>query len=606
MKLEGKKVLVVGAGKSGIAASELLLDKKIETVLYDGNKDLDVEKLYEKAPKLKGMPVLLGELTDEQLRAFDVAVLSPGVPTDLPVVERMRAQNVCIWGEIELAYSFAKGRLIAITGTNGKTTTTALTGEIMKNYFKDVRVVGNIGIPYTSEAATMTDETVTVAEISSFQLETIHEFHPQISAILNITPDHLNRHHTMECYIRTKEAITTNQTNDEVCVLNYEDEVLRAFGESAPVHVVWFSSARKLAEGFYLDGEEIFYAHDGNTEKVINVNDLNLLGRHNYENVMAATAMSVNFGVPMEKIVEVLKRFQAVEHRIEYVTEKRGVRFYNDSKGTNPDAAIQGIRAMNRPTLLIGGGYDKQSTYDEWIDAFDGKVKKLVLIGQTAEKIEVCAHKHGFMDTVRCETFEEAIRYCYDHAVSGDAVLLSPACASWGMFPNYEERGRIFKEIVRGLDYYTKTVFEFVNEDGFTLCGGGRYDNLVHEIDGKVSMPSVGFGMGVERILYFLEEEKVDLPCTRDIDLYVGILGQEAKAKAYQIVVDLRNQGFVVETDYLGRSVKAQMKYANKLNAKNTIIIGDDELAKNEGNVKNMETREVTTISLDKIADCLK
>ena len=345
-----------------------------------------------------------------------------------------------------------KLKLVGVTGTNGKTTTTALTGEIMKNYFKDVRVVGNIGIPYTSEAATMTDETVTVAEISSFQLETIHEFHPQISAILNITPDHLNRHHTMDCYIKTKEAITTNQTKDEVCVLNYEDEVLRAFGESAPVHVVWFSSARKLAEGFYLDGEEIFYAHDGNTEKVINVNDLNLLGRHNYENVMAATAMSVNFGVPMEKIVEVLKRFQAVEHRIEYVTEKRGVRFYNDSKGTNPDAAIQGIRAMNRPTLLIGGGYDKQSTYDEWIDAFDGKVKKLVLIGQTAEKIEVCAHKHGFMDTVRCETFEEAIRYCYDHAVSGDAVLLSPACASWGMFPNYEERGRIFKEIVRGLE----------------------------------------------------------------------------------------------------------------------------------------------------------
>ena len=203
MKLEGKKVLVVGAGKSGIAASELLLDKKIETVLYDGNKDLDVEKLYEKAPKLKGMPVLLGELTDEQLRAFDVAVLSPGVPTDLPVVERMRAQNVCIWGEIELAYSFAKGRLIAITGTNGKTTTTALTGEIMKNYFKDVRVVGNIGIPYTSEAATMTDETVTVAEISSFQLETIHEFQPEISAFLNITPDHLNRQHNKDCYIKT-------------------------------------------------------------------------------------------------------------------------------------------------------------------------------------------------------------------------------------------------------------------------------------------------------------------------------------------------------------------------------------------------------------------
>lgn len=451
MKLEGKKVLVVGAGKSGIAASELLLDKKIETVLYDGNKDLDVEKLYEKAPKLKGMPVLLGELTDEQLRAFDVAVLSPGVPTDLPVVERMRAQNVCIWGEIELAYSFAKGRLIAITGTNGKTTTTALTGEIMKNYFKDVRVVGNIGIPYTSEAATMTDETVTVAEISSFQLETIHEFHPVISAILNITPDHLNRHHTMECYIETKESITKNQTAGDTCVLNYEDEVLRRFGETLQTKVVFFSSKRRLEKGLYLDGEDIFYA-DGTTDtKVINVNELNILGKHNYENVMAAVGMSVSFGVPMDKIVEVLKRFQAVEHRIEYVTEKRGVKFYNDSKGTNPDAAIQGIRAMNRPTLLIGGGYDKQSEYDEWIESFDGKVKKLVLIGQTKEKIAECAKKHGFEDVILCDTFEEAIDTCYANAVSGDAVLLSPACASWGMFANYEERGRIFKEYVRNL-----------------------------------------------------------------------------------------------------------------------------------------------------------
>ena len=452
MKIEDKKVLVVGAGKSGIAAAELLLEKQVETVLYDGNKDFNIEQLYEKEPKLKGVPVLLGELSDEQLREFDIAVLSPGVPTDLPVVDRMRAMNVAISGEIELAYSFAKGKLAAITGTNGKTTTTSLTVEIMKSYFEDVRVVGNIGIPYTNEAATMTEDTVTVAEISSFQLETIHDFHPNVSAILNITPDHLNRHHTMDCYIKTKENITKNQTKDEVCVLNYEDEQLRSIGESAGVRVVWFSSGRKLKDGFYLEGEDIYYAVDGTNRHVINVNDLNLLGRHNYENVMAACAIAVNFGVPMDKIVEVLKRFKAVEHRIEYVTEKRGVKFYNDSKGTNPDAAIQGIRAMNRPTLLIGGGYDKQSEYDEWIEAFDGKVKKLVLIGQTAEKIETCAHRHGFMDTVKCETFEEAVHYCYDHAEAGDAVLLSPACASWGMFPNYEERGRIFKEIVRGLE----------------------------------------------------------------------------------------------------------------------------------------------------------
>lgn len=452
MKIEEQKVLVVGTGISGIAAAELLQSKNVDTVLFDGNKELDVNKLYEKAPKLKEMPIILGELTEEQMHEFGVAVLSPGVPTDLPMVERLRAQNVAIWGEIELAYYFGKGRLIAITGTNGKTTTTALTGAIMKNYYKDVRIVGNIGIPYTSEAATMTDDTVTVAEISSFQLETIHDFCPEVSAILNITEDHLNRHHTMECYIKTKEDITRNQTKDQVCVLNYEDEVLRSFGESAPAKVVYFSSHRKLDNGFYLEGEDIYYAVDGQSTHVINVNELNLLGRHNYENVMAACAMSVNFGVPMDKIVEVLKTFQAVEHRIEYVTEKRGVKFYNDSKGTNPDAAIQGIRAMNRPTFLIGGGYDKQSEYDEWIEAFDGKVKKLVLIGQTAEKIENCAHRHGFMDTVRKDTFEEAIQYCYDNAKSGDAVLLSPACASWGMFPNYEERGRIFKEYVRNLE----------------------------------------------------------------------------------------------------------------------------------------------------------
>mgnify|MGYP000655032941 FL=1 len=452
MKIEEQKVLVVGTGISGIAAAELLQSKNVDTVLFDGNKELDLNKLYEKAPELKDMPIILGELTEEQMHEFGVAVLSPGVPTDLPMVERLRAQNVAIWGEIELAYYFGKGRLIAITGTNGKTTTTALTGAIMKNYYKDVRIVGNIGIPYTSEAATMTDDTVTVAEISSFQLETIHDFCPDVSAILNITEDHLNRHHTMECYIKTKEDITRNQTKDQVCVLNYEDEVLRSFGESAPAKVVYFSSHRKLDNGFYLEGEDIYYAVDGQSTHVINVNELNLLGRHNYENVMAACAMSVNFGVPMDKIVEVLKIFQAVEHRIEYVTEKRGVKFYNDSKGTNPDAAIQGIRAMNRPTFLIGGGYDKQSEYDEWIEAFDGKVKKLVLIGQTAEKIENCAHRHGFMDTVRKDTFEEAIQYCYDNAKSGDAVLLSPACASWGMFPNYEERGRIFKEYVRNLE----------------------------------------------------------------------------------------------------------------------------------------------------------
>lgn len=451
LDLTGKKVLVVGSGISGVAATELLKKKGNEVILFDGNRELDVEALKKKAPVFADVEIILGELENEDLERVDLAVLSPGVPTDLPMVEAMREKGIPVWGEIELAYYYAKGPVAAITGTNGKTTTTALTGEIMANYFKDVKVVGNIGIPYTSVAADTTEETVTVAEISSFQLETIHEFHPKVTAILNITPDHLNRHHTMECYIRTKESITKNQRQDEVCVLNYEDTVLRSFGEKADCRVLFFSSARKLDAGLYLEGESIYYADGGRTEKVIDVNELNILGLHNYENVMAATGIALSMGVPMQKIRETLKVFQAVEHRIEYVTEIKGVRYYNDSKGTNPDAAIKGIQAMNRPTYLIGGGYDKQSEYDEWIESFDGKVKKLVLIGQTREKIAECAKAHNFLDVVLCDSLEEAIDVCHENAKSGEAVLLSPACASWGMFKNYEERGRIFKEYVRGL-----------------------------------------------------------------------------------------------------------------------------------------------------------
>ena len=447
MKLENKKVLVVGTGISGIAATELLIGKGVQATLFDGNKDLDLNKLYERAPKLKEVPIILGELGDK-IKEFDVAVLSPGVPTDLPFVNEMRDNGISIWGEIELAYYFSKGLIGAITGTNGKTTTTALTGEILKNYYNDVKVVGNIGIPYTSVAKDTTEKTVTIAEISSFQLETIHEFAPKVTAILNITPDHLNRHHTMQNYIEAKEAITKNQKENDVTVLNYEDEVLREFGKTLKNKVVFFSSQRKLDNGFYLENDVIYKAENGVAKKFIQVDELNLLGVHNFENVMAASAVASAMGVPEDKIIEVLKTFQAVEHRIEYVTEKKGVKYYNDSKGTNPDAAIKGIQAMNRPTFLIGGGYDKDSEYDEWIESFDGKVKKLVLIGQTKEKIAECAKKHNFNDVVLLDTFEEAVNYCHDNAVNGDAVLLSPACASWGMFANYEERGRIFKELV--------------------------------------------------------------------------------------------------------------------------------------------------------------
>ena len=394
--------------------------------------------------------IILGELSEEVMETLDLVVMSPGVPTDLPVVLKMRDMGIPIWGEVELAYTYGKGDVLAITGTNGKTTTTALLGEIMKNYKESVFVVGNIGNPYTAAALEMREDSVAVAEMSSFQLETIHEFRPKVSAILNITPDHLNRHHTMEAYIKAKEDIAKNQTKEDTCVLNYEDEVTRKFGETVKANVLYFSSQRKLDRGIYLAGGNIIFKQDEEI-LVCNVNELKLLGTHNYENVMAAVAMAAAYGTPMEIIRRTIKEFAGVEHRIEFVREKDGVAYYNDSKGTNPDAAIKGIQAMNRPTVLIGGGYDKDSEYEEWIQAFDGKVKLLVLVGATKEKIAKAAERVGFVSYVMADSFEEAVEKCIEAAKSGDAVLLSPACASWGMFKNYEERGDKFKELVNCL-----------------------------------------------------------------------------------------------------------------------------------------------------------
>ena len=436
MELAQKKVLVFGAGISGIGAAGLLLNAGAEVILFDGNTSVNPEDIRAKLPQGGSLEIVLGELPDHVLAVLDLAVLSPGVPTDLPEVNAIRAKQVRIWGEVELANACSKGDVLAITGTNGKTTTTSLLGAIMKAWKDEVYIVGNIGNPYTEAAPLMTEKAVTVAEISSFQLETIEAFAPKVSAILNITPDHLNRHHTMEEYIRVKELITKNQGPEDTCVLNYEDDILREFGATLSTKVIYFSSLHTLKQGIYLEDENIVYQGEKDRTVLCSVKELNLPGRHNHENVMAAAAMALAYGVPVEIIRTVVRSFKAVEHRIEYVTEKHGVVYYNDSKGTNPDAAIKGIQAMDRPTLLIGGGYDKDSSYEEWIHAFDGKVKYLVLIGQTREKIAEAAKRCGFGNIILADTLEEAVQICADRAESGDAVLLSPACASWGMFPN--------------------------------------------------------------------------------------------------------------------------------------------------------------------------
>ena len=278
------------------------------------------------------------------------------------------------------------------------------------------------------------------------------DFTPDVSAILNITPDHLDRHHTMENYVAIKKSIVKNQKKDSRCILNYDDTYTRAFGTSIPARPFYFSSSGKLENGIYLEEDAIWLADGNEPVKVMHIQEMKLLGRHNVENVMAAIAMTYSMGVPLKNIVDTVKEFKAVEHRIEYVATKRGVDYYNDSKGTNPDAAIKGIQAMNRPTILIGGGYDKDSEYDEWIRAFDGKVKWLVLLGQTRDKIAQCARKYGFYNILMVDSLEEAVEICAAKAVEGDAVLLSPACASWGMFPNYEVRGTLFKQYVANLE----------------------------------------------------------------------------------------------------------------------------------------------------------
>ena len=451
---EGQKCLVVGSGISGIGAVTLLEHFGAEVVLYDSNEKLTEEELLAKLPHDSRAKCIAGNLPEEIEAGIQVAVLSPGVPTDIPLVNHLRDRGVKILGEIELGYLAEKGKVIAITGTNGKTTTTTLVGEIMKAHVGSDKtfVVGNIGNPYTLETLKTTEDSITVGEISSFQLETIHTFRPAVSAILNITPDHLNRHHTMEAYAKAKEDIASNQTEAETCVLNYDNEYTAEFAKRCPAGVVFFSSKEMLEEGYFLKGEKIVKRHGGTEEIILDIHqDMNLVGICNVENVMAAIAIAEAMQVPMETILAVIKGFRAVEHRIEYVATKGGVDYYNDSKGTNPDAAIQGIRAMSKPTVLIGGGYDKQSEYDEWIESFEGKVKWLVLIGQTREKIAECARAHGFHNIRFADSYEECLKLCTELAESGDAVLLSPACASWGMFPNYEVRGTQFKEYVNGL-----------------------------------------------------------------------------------------------------------------------------------------------------------
>ena len=449
MEYNGKKALVCGMARSGIAAAKLLKRLGAEVTLQDMKKREDIAADVLNLEN-EGIVLYTGANPDDIACAQDIIVLSPGIPCDLPFITAAEAAGVSVISEVELAYTLTECPITAITGTNGKTTTTTLTGEIMKAVYAGTAVVGNIGIPYSEEVERLTEKDWVVAEISSFQMEKAQEFHPHISAVLNITPDHLNRHKTMEVYIAMKEKVFAKQTAEDFCILNHGDEACRKMADKTAAKVFFFSSSEKLEEGIYLDGENIEVRWNDINETLINVNDLQILGVHNHENVMAATAAAICANIPLDTIRGVLKAFAGVEHRIEYVATVDGVDYYNDSKGTNVDASIRAVLAMKKPIVLIGGGYDKGGSFDEWTKLFPGRVKHLVLIGVTAPQVRASAEKFGFTAISDCETFKEAVDLCREKAEDGDCVLLSPACASWGMFDNYEQRGDLFKEQVRG------------------------------------------------------------------------------------------------------------------------------------------------------------
>lgn len=447
MELKGKKVLVAGSGISGIGAAKLLYKLGADVILYDGNEALTKETIDEKLEDSQA-EIVIGKMTKELASQCDLMVLSPGISAFGPLAMTFKDLSIPVWGEVELAYEASKGKIAAITGTNGKTTTTALVGEILAATYEKSFVVGNIGIPFTLVALETTEDCAVAAEISSFQLETIDQFKPQVSAVLNVTPDHLDRHGTMENYADTKFSISKNQNKDQVMILNYDDPITRAMGGRTTASAFYFSRQEELHHGAYLKDGVFYVSVEGDRQEICRVEELKLLGGHNHENVLAAIAIAWFMDVPKDVIHQVVTSFKAVEHRIEYVDTVNGVDYYNDSKGTNPDAAIKGIQAMTKKTVLIGGGYDKGAAFDEWIDAFDGKVTWLVLLGATADAIEKTAIAHGFTNIVKVDTFEEAVKTASEKAKDGEAVLLSPACASWGMFPNYEVRGKQFKELV--------------------------------------------------------------------------------------------------------------------------------------------------------------
>jgi UDP-N-acetylmuramoylalanine--D-glutamate ligase len=452
MELNGKRVLVVGLGKSGVA-SALFLKAHGARVTVSDTKSGD--ELRNEIPVLldHAITVETGGHGERTFRGQDLIVVSPGVPVDAPPLVQARALGENVIGEIELAAQFLPGPIVAITGSNGKTTTTTLTGEVMASGGFPALVGGNIGTPAISLAERAKDDTVVVLEVSSFQLETVQTFRPKVAVVLNVTPDHLDRHRTFEIYVGAKARIFENQHGDDFAVLNADDPTCVSMASRTRAKVFWFSRQKEVERGAWVRDGNIVFRDDRGQREILQVSDIPLKGAHNLENVLAAVCAGALMGCAPEKIQKAVHEFKAVEHRLEFVATVGGVDYYNDSKATNVDATIKALESFPANIHLILGGKDKGSDYTVLNDLLRKRVKRVYTIGAAAAKIEsqIVSSKNGGPELVHAETLENAIRKANAVAQPGDVVLLAPACASFDQFKSYEHRGKVFKEIVRGL-----------------------------------------------------------------------------------------------------------------------------------------------------------
>lgn len=450
MEITNKNILVIGLGISGVSTIKALHKLGANITVTDSKRE---EELKDVIQALEAIPLtkLLGS-NEVDLEDIDLIVKSPGVSPTIPLIQDAISRGIEVISDIELAYRLDLNQnFIAITGTNGKTTTTSLVGEIFKDAGFKTHVVGNIGRAILGELVDSAKEDIFVIEASSFQLEHTRYFKPKVGLILNLAPDHLDWHGSFEAYVNAKKKIFKNQDEDDFLVLNFADDLLRSCKDEAGSKIIWFSTTERLAEGIYIDGEDIVISYDGRQNRLMSLKEVKLPGRHNLENTLAAIGIALALGLDLERVRKTISNFKGVEHRLEYVGNKKGISFYNDSKGTNPDASIKAIEAIPAPIILIAGGFDKGTDFGPFIRSFNGKVKALILLGQTKYKIKECADIHNFKDYHLVDSLEEGVQLAYKLAERGDNILLSPACASWGMFKDFEERGNAFKAAVHSL-----------------------------------------------------------------------------------------------------------------------------------------------------------